>query len=86
MEACTDSSFSSALGWGGIVCSKLSGLKQVWRNVLTNTFQIGSYISMGVSKLPADIHPERWELILFVVRVRNCGQRALKGSLADSSF
>ncbi|PKS12496.1 hypothetical protein jhhlp_000703 [Lomentospora prolificans] len=27
---------------------------------------IGSYISMGVSKLPADMKPERWELIFYI--------------------
>ena len=28
---------------------------------------IGSYISMGVSELPVDLKPERWELIFYIV-------------------
>lgn len=28
---------------------------------------VGSYISMGISKLPADITPERWELIFYIL-------------------
>lgn len=34
---------------------------------LTVKSQIGSYISMGVSKLPANLKLERWELIFFIV-------------------
>ncbi|KAI8192316.1 hypothetical protein K4K51_003869 [Colletotrichum sp. SAR 10_75] len=33
---------------------------------------IGSYISMGVSKLPADLKPERWELIFFMLSGVTC--------------
>ncbi|KAJ0367771.1 hypothetical protein COL154_002992 [Colletotrichum chrysophilum] len=33
---------------------------------------IGSYISMGVSKLPADLKPERWELIFFMLGGVTC--------------
>ncbi|KAL5312818.1 hypothetical protein ACEPPN_019244 [Leptodophora sp. 'Broadleaf-Isolate-01'] len=33
---------------------------------------IGSYISMGVSKLPEDLIPERWELIFFILGGATC--------------
>ncbi|KAH8179566.1 major facilitator superfamily protein [Sarocladium implicatum] len=33
---------------------------------------IGSYISMGVSELPADMTPERWELIFFILGGATC--------------
>ncbi|KAF6780937.1 MFS transporter, partial [Colletotrichum musicola] len=33
---------------------------------------IGSYISMGVSKLPVDMKPERWELIFYVLGGVTC--------------
>ncbi|KAF4537193.1 Mfs general substrate transporter [Lasiodiplodia theobromae] len=32
----------------------------------------GSYISMGVSKLPADMTPERWELIFYILGGVTC--------------
>lgn len=44
----------------------------IWYSALGWGGIIGSYISMGVSKLPADIHPERWELILFVLGGVTC--------------
>ena len=33
---------------------------------------IGSYISMGISTLPADLKPERWELIFFILGGTTC--------------
>ncbi|KAG4432448.1 hypothetical protein IFR05_012063 [Cadophora sp. M221] len=33
---------------------------------------IGSYISMGISKLPGDMTPERWELIFFILGGATC--------------
>lgn len=34
-------------------------------------YQIGSYIAMGVSKLPVDVKPERWQLLFYVVRLQS---------------
>ncbi|KAM5350778.1 hypothetical protein ACJ41O_007283 [Fusarium nematophilum] len=33
---------------------------------------VGSYISMGVSKLPVDLTPERWELIFYILGGVTC--------------
>ncbi|KAF5851699.1 hypothetical protein GGP41_000469 [Bipolaris sorokiniana] len=33
---------------------------------------IGSYISMGISKLPVDMSPERWELIFYILGGATC--------------
>ncbi|RMZ71807.1 MFS transporter [Pyrenophora seminiperda CCB06] len=33
---------------------------------------IGSYIAMGISKLPVDMKPERWELIFYVLGGATC--------------
>jgi hypothetical protein len=39
----------------------------IWYSSLGWGGIIGSYISMGVSTLPANMTPERWELIFFIV-------------------
>lgn len=39
----------------------------IWYSSLGWGGIVGSYISMGVSKLPADMTPERWELIFYIV-------------------
>ncbi|KAF9630220.1 hypothetical protein BFW01_g401 [Lasiodiplodia theobromae] len=39
----------------------------IWYSALGWGGIAGSYISMGVSKLPADMTPERWELIFYIV-------------------
>ncbi|KAF5534618.1 DAL5-allantoate ureidosuccinate permease [Fusarium phyllophilum] len=38
----------------------------IWYSSLGWGGIVGSYISMGVSKLPVDLKPERWELIFFI--------------------
>lgn len=40
----------------------------IWYSSLGWGGIVGSYISMGVSKLPVNMKPERWELIFFIVR------------------
>lgn len=42
----------------------------IWYSALGWGGIIGSYISTGVSKLPVDITPERWELIFYIVSRR----------------
>ncbi|KAF4811558.1 putative transporter [Colletotrichum siamense] len=44
----------------------------IWYSSLGWGGIIGSYISMGVSKLPADLKPERWELIFFMLGGVTC--------------
>lgn len=44
----------------------------IWYSSLGLGGIIGSYISMGVSKLPEDLHPERWELIFFILGGATC--------------
>ncbi|KAH8816645.1 major facilitator superfamily domain-containing protein [Xylogone sp. PMI_703] len=39
----------------------------IWYSALGWGGILGSYISMGVSKLPTDLTPERWELIFFIL-------------------
>ncbi|GAD95238.1 conserved hypothetical protein [Paecilomyces variotii No. 5] len=39
----------------------------IWYSALGFGGILGSYISMGVSKLPPDMTPERWELIFFIL-------------------
>lgn len=39
----------------------------IWYSALGWGGIIGSYISMGVSKLPPNMTPERWELIFFIL-------------------
>ena len=39
----------------------------IWYSSLGLGGIVGSYISMGVSKLPEDHSPARWELIFFIV-------------------
>jgi MFS family permease len=41
----------------------------IWYSSLGWGGIIGSYISMGVSKLPADMSPGRWELIFYIVSI-----------------
>lgn len=41
----------------------------IWYSSLGWGGIVGSYVSMGVSKLPADMKPQRWELIFFIVRL-----------------
>ncbi|KIM99097.1 hypothetical protein OIDMADRAFT_30739 [Oidiodendron maius Zn] len=44
----------------------------IWYSALGWGGIVGSYISMGVSKLPADLTPERWELIFFILGGVTC--------------
>ncbi|KAF2023465.1 MFS general substrate transporter [Setomelanomma holmii] len=44
----------------------------IWYSSLGWGGIIGSYISMGVSKLPANLKPERWELIFFILGGATC--------------
>ncbi|KAF2107785.1 major facilitator superfamily domain-containing protein [Lophiotrema nucula] len=44
----------------------------IWYSSLGWGGIIGSYISMGVSKLPADLKPERWELIFYILGGFTC--------------
>ncbi|KAF9872857.1 hypothetical protein CkaCkLH20_09720 [Colletotrichum karsti] len=44
----------------------------IWYSSLGWGGIIGSYISMGVSKLPVDMKPERWELIFYVLGGATC--------------
>ncbi|KAH0036154.1 MFS general substrate transporter, partial [Aureobasidium melanogenum] len=44
----------------------------IWYSSLGWGGIIGSYISMGVSKLPAKMTPERWELIFFILGGATC--------------
>jgi len=44
----------------------------IWYSSLGWGGIIGSYISMGVSTLPADTKPERWELIFFALGGATC--------------
>lgn len=39
----------------------------IWYSSLGWGGIVGSYISMGVSKLPVNMNPERWELIFYIV-------------------
>lgn len=42
----------------------------IWYSSLGWGGIVGSYISMGVSELPVDMTPERWELIFYIVSLR----------------
>ncbi|KAF5972279.1 hypothetical protein FBULB1_8804 [Fusarium bulbicola] len=44
----------------------------IWYSSLGWGGIVGSYISMGVSKLPVDLKPERWELIFFILGGATC--------------
>ncbi|KAH7174105.1 major facilitator superfamily domain-containing protein [Fusarium flagelliforme] len=44
----------------------------IWYSSLGWGGIVGSYISMGVSKLPADLKPERWELIFYILGGATC--------------
>ncbi|CZR69521.1 related to DAL5-allantoate and ureidosuccinate permease [Phialocephala subalpina] len=44
----------------------------IWYSSLGWGGIVGSYISMGVSKLPANMKPERWELIFFILGGATC--------------
>ncbi|CEL04560.1 Putative Major facilitator superfamily transporter [Aspergillus calidoustus] len=44
----------------------------IWYSSLGWGGIIGSYISMGVSKLPEDMTPERWELIFYILGGATC--------------
>ncbi|KAJ4368943.1 hypothetical protein N0V83_006025 [Neocucurbitaria cava] len=44
----------------------------IWYSSLGWGGIIGSYISMGISKLPASTKPERWELIFFILGGATC--------------
>lgn len=44
----------------------------IWYSALGWGGIIGSYISMGISKLPEDLTPERWELIFFILGGVTC--------------
>ncbi|PMD49701.1 MFS general substrate transporter [Hyaloscypha bicolor E] len=44
----------------------------IWYSSLGWGGIVGSYISMGVSKLPANLKPERWELIFFILGGATC--------------
>ncbi|OIW34271.1 MFS general substrate transporter [Coniochaeta ligniaria NRRL 30616] len=44
----------------------------IWYSSLGWGGIVGSYISMGVSHLPADMTPERWELIFFILGGATC--------------
>ncbi|OBT91723.1 hypothetical protein VE01_10277 [Pseudogymnoascus verrucosus] len=44
----------------------------IWYSALGWGGIIGSYISMGISKLPEDLTPERWELIFFILGGATC--------------
>ena len=44
----------------------------IWYSSLGWGGIIGSYISTGVSKLPADLKPERWELIFYILGGATC--------------
>ncbi|ORX95664.1 major facilitator superfamily domain-containing protein [Clohesyomyces aquaticus] len=44
----------------------------IWYSSLGWGGIIGSYISMGVSKLPANMTPERWELIFYILGGATC--------------
>lgn len=57
------------MGWYSMCQVILSAYAELF--LLITTVQAGSYISMGVSKLPADMTPERWELIFYIVRISN---------------
>ncbi|KAI8294284.1 putative transporter [Colletotrichum sp. SAR11_240] len=64
--------YSSALGVRfimGIFEAAVTPSSLGWGGIVT---KIGSYISMGVSKLPADLKPERWELIFFMLGGVTC--------------
>ncbi|KAK9784021.1 putative Major facilitator superfamily domain-containing protein [Seiridium cardinale] len=39
----------------------------IWFSALGWGGIVGSYISMGISSLPADITPERWELVFYIL-------------------
>lgn len=43
---------------------------QEQKQAINLIYQIGSYIAMGVSKLPVDVKPERWQLLFYVVRLQ----------------
>ncbi|KAM5370026.1 hypothetical protein ACJZ2D_008709 [Fusarium nematophilum] len=44
----------------------------IWYSSLGWGGIVGSYISMGVSKLPVDLTPERWELIFYILGGVTC--------------
>ncbi|GME58377.1 mfs general substrate transporter [Neofusicoccum parvum] len=44
----------------------------IWYSALGWGGIVGSYISMGISKLPADMTPERWELIFYILGSITC--------------
>ncbi|KAJ9618494.1 hypothetical protein H2203_009091 [Taxawa tesnikishii (nom. ined.)] len=44
----------------------------IWYSALGWGGIVGSYISMGVSKLPEDMTPARWELIFFILGGATC--------------
>ncbi|KAI0124804.1 major facilitator superfamily domain-containing protein [Xylariales sp. AK1849] len=44
----------------------------IWYSALGWGGIIGSYISMGVSTLPADMTPERWQLIFYILGAVTC--------------
>ncbi|EMD59045.1 hypothetical protein COCSADRAFT_185539 [Bipolaris sorokiniana ND90Pr] len=44
----------------------------IWYSSLGWGGIIGSYISMGISKLPVDMSPERWELIFYILGGATC--------------
>ncbi|KAH8725734.1 major facilitator superfamily domain-containing protein [Phaeosphaeriaceae sp. PMI808] len=44
----------------------------IWYSSLGWGGIVGSYISMGVSKLPVDMKPERWELIFYILGGATC--------------
>ncbi|CAG9987053.1 unnamed protein product [Clonostachys byssicola] len=44
----------------------------IWYSSLGWGGIVGSYISMGVSRLPVDIKPERWELIFYILGGVTC--------------
>jgi len=44
----------------------------IWYSALGWGGIVGSYIAMGVSKMPANMTPERWEIIFFVLGGVTC--------------
>jgi len=66
--------FLSGLGWHRKSFSFITFMYQSF----ANHYKVGSYMAMGISKLPADIKPERWELIFYIV----CTQKACNATFA----
>jgi len=44
----------------------------IWYSALGWGGIVGSYIAMGVSKMPANMTPERWEVIFFILGGATC--------------